>query len=286
MSAGAASSSWGWSIEPALGIEIALALLYALGSRRTVTPARTRSEQRWRGACFYAGLLTIAIALDSPIDTLSAKLFWVHMVQHMLLIVVAAPLIELARPWARLWRALPLPSRRSLGRGLAQAPRTSVLRLASRALGRPVPTFVVFSGVLIAWHVPTLFNATLHSEALHALEHSLFFFTALMFWKQVIYSPPLRSHLSDPLRCGYVVGAMIVTWALAVVLALAPHPLYSVYAHQASRPGGISALADQHLAAGVMWVPGSVTFVIVIFVYINRWLTGERVTRRVSRLAG
>jgi cytochrome c oxidase assembly factor CtaG len=88
----------------------------------------------------------------------------------------------------------------------------------------------------------------------------------------VIPSPPLRVRLPAPQRVLYVVGAMIVSWVLAVVLALAPHPLYDFYANQASRPGGISAIADQQLAAGIMWVPGSITFVIVIFVYVHRWL--------------
>jgi cytochrome c oxidase assembly factor CtaG len=107
---------------------------------------------------------------------------------------------------------------------------------------------------------------------LHVLEHGLFFATALMFWKQVIHSPPLRARLAAAQRIAYLVGAMVVSWGLAIVLALAPHPLYAPYVHEASRPGGLSALADQQLAAGVMWVPGSITFVIVIFVYVHRWL--------------
>ena len=94
-----------------------------------------------------------------------------------------------------------------------------------------------------------------------------------MFWKQAIPSPPLRTRLADAQRVVYVIGGMIVSWALAVVLALAPHPLYGYYAHLSARPGGISAMADQQLAAGVMWVPGSITFLIVVLVYVNRWLT-------------
>jgi cytochrome c oxidase assembly factor CtaG len=88
----------------------------------------------------------------------------------------------------------------------------------------------------------------------------------------VIESPPLHARLSAVQRVGYLIGAMVVSWLLAVVLALAPHPLYASYAHEASRPGGISALTDQQIAAGIMWVPGSITFVIVIFVYVHRWL--------------
>jgi putative membrane protein len=139
-------------------------------------------------------------------------------------------------------------------------------------LGRPVPSFVAFSVVLLGWHVPALFDATLQSTTLHAVEHTLFFFTAVLFWKQVIPSAPLRIRLLAPQRVIYLIGGMIVSWALAVALALAPQPLYSYYADLPSRPGGISALADQQLAAGVMWVPGSITFLIVLFVYVHRWL--------------
>ena len=194
------------------------------------------------------------------------------MVQHVLLLMVAAPLMVLARPWIRLWRCLPLDARRALARGLSRGPRAAPLRWLTRTIGGAAVSFVLFAGVLLAWHVPALFDATLRSSALHALEHTLFFCTALLFWKQVIHSPPLHARLGDAHRVLYVVGGMIVSWALAVVLALASHPLYAFYAHQASRPGGISALADQQLAAGVMWVPGSITFAIVIFAYVHRWL--------------
>ena len=251
---------------------IGLAILYWLGSRRTVTPARERRERRWQSASFYAGLAVLAIALSSPLDLLSEQLFWAHMVQHVLLLVVAPPLIVLGRPWIRLWRSLALEPRRWLARGLARGERTRWLRSLSRALGTPQAAFAAFSVVLLGWHVPALFDATLRSSPLHALEHTLFFTTAVMFWKQVLHSPPLHARLSDVQRVAYLIGAMVVSWILAIVLALAPHPLYSFYAHEASRPGAISALTDQQIAAGIMWVPGSITFVIVIFVYVHRWL--------------
>jgi putative membrane protein len=285
--AAAAPGLWDWSLDPPLVLVADLAILYWVGDRRTVTPPRKRAEQRWRSACFYAGLLVLAVALASPIEPLSAQLFWVHMIQHVLLLVVAAPLIVVAQPWIRLWRCLPLDARRWLARGLSQGARTAPLRSLSRGLGNPIVSFVAFSVVLLAWHLPFMFDATLRSGTLHALEHTLFFCTALMFWKQVIPSPPLRIRLVAAQRVVYAIGGMIVSWALAVVLALAPHPLYSFYAHQASRPGGISALADQQLAAGIMWVPGSVTFLIVVFVYVHRWLTpGAPSSARGARLAG
>jgi putative membrane protein len=289
MSAAAAATPgfWDWSFDPPLILVIAFSVLYRLGDGRTVTGRRTEAGQRWRSLCFYAAMAVLAIALASPLDALSEQLFWAHMVQHVLLLLVAPPLIALARPWVRLWRAVPLSTRRSLGAGLAQGRRTAPLRALTRALGSPLPAFLLFSVVLLAWHIPALFDATLRSGTLHALEHTLFFATALLFWKQVISSPPLRARLAPAQRVGYVVAAMILSWALAVVLALAPHPLYAAYAHEAARPGGISALADQQIAAGIMWVPGSISFVIVIFVYVHRWLTpNDPIRPRGSRLAG
>jgi putative membrane protein len=261
-----------WSFDPPLVLVVVVAVLYRLGDRRTLTPRRTRAVARRQSACFYTGLAVLVIALASPLDALSEQLFWAHMVQHVLLLVVAPPLIVLAQPWIRLWRALPLAARRSLARSLALGERTRWLRATSRLLGSPSASFVAFNGVLLAWHAPPLFDAALRSNTLHGLEHTLFFTTAILFWKQVIDSPPLHAPLSAVQRVAYLVGAMVAGWMLAIVLALAPHPLYDFYAHEATRPGGISALTDQQLAAGIMWVPGSIAFVIVIFAYVHRWL--------------
>jgi putative membrane protein len=286
IAAAATPGFWDWSFNPPFALILGVGILYRLGNRRTFTPQRREADQHWRGVCFYASLATLLIALNSPLDVLSEKLFWAHMVQHVLLLVVAPPLMVLARPWVRLWRSLPLAGRRSLGRSLGHGERMAPLRWVSRTLGRPLPTLLLFSVVLLGWHLPAMFDATLRSEALHALEHTLFFATALMFWKQVIDSPPLHAPLASAQRVAYVVAAMVVSWVLAVVLALASHPLYAVYAHEAVRPGGISAISDQQIAAGIMWVPGSITFVIVIFVYVHRWLTPAAIRAKPSRLAG
>jgi putative membrane protein len=285
--AAATPGFWDWSLNPPLVLVLLTGALYARGSRNTLTPARTRDAQRARGACFYGALVIVAVALSSPLDTLAEQLFWVHMVQHILLMLVAAPLLVLSRPWVRLWRCLPLSARRWLARAFSPGHRAAPLAALAGFLGEPAPAFVVFSVVLLGWHVPVMFDATLTSVPLHALEHTLFFYVAVVYWKQVIPSAPLRARLTAVQRVVYVIGAMIVSWVLAVVLALAPHALYSGYAELSSRPGGISALADQQLAAGIMWVPGSVTFVIVIFVYVHRWLTPqEPASKRSPRLAG
>ncbi|HEY2630907.1 MAG TPA: cytochrome c oxidase assembly protein [Solirubrobacteraceae bacterium] len=281
----AAVGVWSWSFDPPVALALAFAVLYWLSNRRTVAPARTRTARRLRHFYFYAGIAVVLIALASPLDAYSERLFWAHMTQHILLLVVAPPLIVLARPWVRLWRVLPLPARQTLGRSLARGHLTPLRRLGG-FLGAPLPTFVLFCGVVLLWHVPVLFDATLSSETLHALEHTLFFVTALMFWKQVIDSPPLHAPLSELWRVVYLIGAMVVMWLLAIVIALAPRPLYSAYAHEVSRPGGISALVDQQMAAGIMWVPGSITFVLVLFVYLHRWLTPAGVKAPAARLVG
>jgi len=285
--AGATPGVWEWSFGLPGALLLLSGALYWIGGRRTVTPRRLARAQRGRSGAFYLSLAVLALALDSPIDSLSTRLFWVHMIQHVLLMLVAAPLLVFSCPWIRLWRALPLTWRRPLARGLTQSGRTAPLRGLASLLGTPAAGLGGFSLVLLGWHVPAMFDATLHSEALHVLEHTLFFATSVALFKQVIPSPPLRSRLGEVQRVLCMVAAMTVSWALAVVLALAPKPLYPHYAHLAARPGGISALADQQLAAGVMWVPGSITFVIIIFVYVHRWLAPPApASHRAPRLAG
>ena len=139
----------------------------------------------------------LALALASPIDTYSDRLFWVHMVQHVLLMLVAAPLFVLSRPWTRLWRVLPLGLRRPLARGLVQSPTAAPLRSVARLAGSPAGALALFTVVLLGWHVPALFEATLESEAIHIVEHVLFFAVALLFFKHLIPSPPLHAPLGE-----------------------------------------------------------------------------------------
>src|ERR1700727_3267858 len=233
-----------WTIQLPLAYVAIAAMLYWVGGQGY----RRSDHQPLRTASFIAGLLTIVIALESPIDAYADLLFWVHMFQHVLLLTVAPPLILLGRPWPRMWRGLPLEARTRGGRTLARAPWTAPLR----ALARPLPAFILFNATVIAWHVPAAYDATLRSWAVHDIEHAMFFFTGLLFWARVIDPGPLRPRLEWPARIAYVVGGMIVSWMLAIALVLYPTPLYSHYADLISRPGGISALTDQQLAGGVV----------------------------------
>jgi putative membrane protein len=263
--------SWhGWSIQPPLAYVAVAAVLYWVGGRRYSRAARTRD--RWREAAFTLGLVTIVLALESPLDGYADRLFWVHMCQHVLLLTVAPPLILLGRPWPRMWLGLPVQLRTTIGRTLARARWTAGLR----TLARPWPAWLLFNATLIGWHIPAAYDLTLRSQTVHDLEHAMFFFTGLLFWAHVIEPGPLRSRLTWPARVGYLVGAMIVGWMLAVTLVLVPHPIYAPYAALVHRPGGISALTDQQLAAGVMWVPGSLAYGLVLFIGVYRWLDPQR----------
>ena len=131
----------------------------------------------------------------------------------------------------------------------------------------------------MAWHIPAAYNATLTNSWLHDLEHAMFFFTGLLLWARVIDPGPLRPRMIWPTRIAYVVGAMIVGWVLAITLVLVQHPIYPHYAMLAHRPGGISALTDQQLAGGIMWVPGSISYTIAMMLGVYRWLEPESKSR-------
>lgn len=271
-----------WTGGPALAWVVCVASLYWLGGGLR----SHRAEDRWRVAAFVTGLAAVAVALDSPLDDLAGRLFWAHMTQHLLLITVAAPLLALARPWSRIWHGLPLGLRRPVARALLAGPGWAPLRGAVRLVARPLPSWLLFNLTFLVWHLPALYDAALGSGPLHALEHLTFFATALLFWTRVVDSPPWRSPLGDVGRIAYLGSTLVVGWLLAIVLAVAGSPLYSAYIGEASRPGGISALTDQQLAAGVMWVPGSLAYTVAIVLIAYRWLEPEgRPRTSVGRLA-
>ncbi|HET9073133.1 MAG TPA: cytochrome c oxidase assembly protein [Solirubrobacteraceae bacterium] len=261
-----------WSWDPGLVYVVVSGVLYALGGRGRYRPRPLQA------LAFYSSLLTIVIALDSPLDSYADQLFWVHMTQHILLLTVAPPLLLLGRPWPRMWRALPLGPRTTIARNLALSPRFKPVR----ALARPVPAWLLFSTTIVAWHLPFAYQATLRYGALHLLEHAMFFFFGLLFWARVIDPGPLRPRLVWPARIAYASGAMIVCWILAITLVIVPHPLYHHYAALSVRPGGISALADQQLAAGIMWVPGSVSYALTFIIGFYKWLEPDSAPAPVS----
>jgi cytochrome c oxidase assembly factor CtaG len=165
-------------------------------------------------------------------------------------------------------------------------PSLAPVRRAFRRLAAPLPSFALFNGTLLAWHVPALYDLTLRYTLVHDLEHTLFFGTALLFWVHLVPGASGRPQLGDGARAVYGTAALLVSWILAIVLGLAPEPVYGAYAALAHRPGGMSALGDQQLAAGVMWVPGSVPYCIVLVVAALRWLDPATGARRPRGVVG
>src|SRR5437763_10107798 len=149
--------SWGgWSIEPPLAYVALAALLYWLGGRRRGRTAQTPLQT----LAFAGGLVTIVLALDSPLDGWADQLFWAHMLQHVLLLTIAPPLVLLGRPWPRMWRALPLRTRGAVGRSIARSRWTAPVR----ALARPLSAWVLFNAIVVLWHIPAAYNATLSNQ--------------------------------------------------------------------------------------------------------------------------
>jgi cytochrome c oxidase assembly factor CtaG len=274
------------------------AVLYLLGSRRhmRVVSPRRRAGHAWRALAFWAGLVTLVLSLDSVIDDEADRLFWVHMTQHVLLMMVAAPLLVLSAPWLQMWKGLPLSTRRGLGAAYYRSPGWRAVRTAGRWIAAPVAVWVLFNVDLCIWHIPALYGATLRHQGLHDFEHFSFLVLAVLFWLQVIDSPPMRARLGEAQGVVYVLLGATVCWLLALVLAFAPSALYAGYSTLAARPGGLSALADQQLAAGVMLGPGSIPYALFVFIALYRWLgsselgarppTGAREPPPVLSLAG
>jgi cytochrome c oxidase assembly factor CtaG len=134
---------------------------------------------------------------------------------------------------------------------------------------------VAFTADLVLWHIPAVYDLTLSHIAVHALEHTTFLVFGVLLWAQVIESPPLRARLRLDQRVYYIVLASVPGWIISLFLAFAPSALYPGYAQLAFRPGGISALTDQQIAAGIMLVPGSLTMSIFVFIGLYRWLGAE-----------
>ena len=267
---GAIPTELRWSFEPWVLACLALSAgLYIVGFVRL--SGRVGSGRRvWRiaAASFASGWLVVAIALVSPIDGLGAVSFAAHMVQHELLMIVAAPLLVLGRPLAVwLWAFTP-GGRSALGRLFHR----SGWRFFWLALTAPLAAWVLHALALWLWHVPALFEAALASEWVHAAQHICFLGTALVFWWSVL-GGVTRRHRGIALLSLFT--TMVHTGALGALLALSIIVWYPTY-----RAGvtfwGLTALQDQQLGGIVMWVPPSFVYVAFAVVLAGRWLSEQQ----------
>jgi putative membrane protein len=239
----------------------AAAALYALGRRGRVRP--------WREACFYTGVALTLVVLQPPFDGWADRWLSVHMVQHVILMTVVPPLVVLGRPWPRLWLVLPLGARRAAGRALAGS---SAFRAAGRTLSRPPVALALQSAAIAVWHVPQLYDAAVRSQSVHLLEHVCFVGPALLYWGALLDAPPVRARMDHLSRSIWFAAAMVPGWILAIVLAFARMSVYTAYPR----------MTDQQIAAGVMWVPGSLAYFVFAFLAFYRWLAPEPRTQELS----
>jgi cytochrome c oxidase assembly factor CtaG len=242
----------------------AAATLYALGRRGRV--------RVWREVSFYAGVGLAFIVLEPPFDGWADTWLAAHMSQHIVLMTVVPPLVVLGRPWPRLWLPFPLAARRAVAGTLA---RSSVFRRVGGTLMRPPVALAVQSAAIAIWHIPVLYDAAVHSESVHVFEHVCFVAPALVFWGALLDAPPVRTRGDQLHRAIWFAAAMVPGWILAIVLAFANAPVYGAY----------RSLTDQQLAAGVMWVPGSVAYFLAAFVAFYRWLEPSGVEPRPEELS-
>ena len=254
-----------WSFEPWVVALLALSsVFYATGVRRLWRRAgRGRGITFGQAARFAAGWLVLCAALVSPIDTLSAELFSVHMLQHELLMVVAAPLLVLSRP-LEAWTWALKPAWRKL---LARIARIDALHEAWRICSEPIGAWSLHAIAIWVWHVPVLFEAALADEAVHIAQHSCFLSSALFFWWSVFGRGASR-HGGASMASLFT--TMMHTSALGALLTLAPIPWYAHYA-QAS-VFGLSALEDQQLGGLLMWVPGGIAYLVAGLAVVAAWL--------------
>ncbi|HEY7432363.1 MAG TPA: cytochrome c oxidase assembly protein [Streptosporangiaceae bacterium] len=266
-------TSWDFDPVPTVGVGVAAFGYVAARKRLAGTQHRARAG-RGRMACFGAGLLAIIVAVDGPPDVLSEVSLTAHMIQHLLLQLVAAPLLLLGGMLGLLLRADPpwLP-RRVLARLLHSRP--------ARLLAHPVTALGLFAFILVGSHLSPLYNLALEHDWLHEIEHIAYLVTALLFWWPAIGVDPAPHRLRYPARLLYLFLAMPVMAYLGLAIANASRVLYPYYAAHLP-PWGASALGDQAAAGTIMWNFGTFTIVPALAVVLLRWLDEDE--RRQARL--
>ncbi len=268
----AAARIAGWTVDPAILAPLALGLvLYMAGTVRLWRSAGpSRGASYWQVASFVAGWLCAAAALASPLHALSRELFTAHMIEHELVMAIAAPLLVLSRPLPVLLWAFPASWRPNV----ARAGKTFAYLIGWEFLSRPLVATALHAAAIWIWHVPALFDAALENEVLHWLQHLSFFVTAMFFWWALFST---RRRLGVAIACLFVTG--LHTSVLGVLLAMARQPLYPTQARLAARLG-TDPLLDQQLAGIIMWVPAGFIYaaagLTLAGLLITRWSEAEQ----------
>ncbi|HVW10052.1 MAG TPA: cytochrome c oxidase assembly protein [Bryobacteraceae bacterium] len=248
-----------WTADPGIVVPLACTgLLYAAGARIR------RGTSRTQIACFWIGWAVLVIALVSPLHYWGEMLFWVHMTQHELLMLIAAPLLVLSRPLVPMLWALPGPERRLAGRLF----KRSGLNAAWHAVSRPLPAWLLHAAALWLWHAPALFQAATKNSAIHALQHISFLGSALLFWWSLFYARKRTAYGESFL---YVFTTAVHSSILGALLTFSTPPWYPIYRITAPQQG-LTALQDQQIGGLIMWVPAGIVYLAAGLSLIAMWL--------------
>jgi putative membrane protein len=265
---GSAWSAWNLDLG-LLSVLYLLAGLYATGVRRVWKRAgRGRGIPVWRVWCYFGAVTALLLALVSPIDALGGALFSVHMVQHMLLMVVAAPLLVLGRPMLGYVWALPERHRHRVS---AWWHRFRPARMSWAVVSHPAVILVVHIGALWVWHLPELYQAALEAAWVHHLEHASFFFTALLFWWAVTESGARGRWPGYGAGVLYVFATALQSGALGALMLFAREPWYPAHQEGADL-WGVELLTDQQVAGAIMWIPAGLVYAGAALVLFLAWV--------------
>jgi putative membrane protein len=265
---------WRWNGDPWLiGPLLLAAAVYAHGCLRLARKAgRGRGLGRARQLAFAGGWILLAAALLSPIDTLGGELFWVHMIQHEILMGVAAPLLVLSRPLEAYAWGLP----RGWPRALRRASRGPLLRWIG-GMQRPLAAWMLHAVAIWAWHVPALFNLALADEGVHTLQHFFFFATGLAFWQSVWR----RGRNGEGVALASLFTTMLHMGVLGALLTFAPTAWFDFPATGAY---GLTPVGDQQLGGLVMWVPGGLPYLVAALAIFGRYIGGFQVNEELRHV--
>jgi len=280
MSAVAIAALESWNIDPLACLALLLAVWVYWRGWRQLHAERPERYPVWRLAAFLVGVSCAFVAIDSPLDTLAGLLLEVHMIQHLLLIMVAPPLIWLGQPVLAGLRGLPPRVRNP---GLSLFLTWPFLRRWGQAVTNPIVCWMALNAGVVFWHIPRFYDLALRSPPWHQVEHACFFYAALLFWWPVVQVWPSRARWSPWMAIPYLILADLVNTALSAFLIFSDRVLYETY-QMAPRLWGISALEDQAKAGAIMWVPGSAAYIVAAVILAVRILGGTRGVRPSDRL--
>jgi Predicted membrane protein len=268
-----------WTLDPVPWAGTLLAAMAYLIAVRSVNRAHPRVPvPGWRVAAWLAGLASILVALVSPIDLYATDLLTIHMVQHLLLAMVAPPLLALGAPVTLLLRVAGPRDRRRLILLILHA-------RVVRVIASPVVAWAVFTVAMFATHFSPLYDAALEDETLHVAEHGVFLATGLLFWWPIVASDPVPRRMRYFARLVYIVLQMPVNAAVGLAIYFAPTVLYPHYA-TLLRTWGPDALTDQRIGGMVMWGVGDLILLATVPLLVAAWMRDEdrRTLRSDARL--